>query len=62
MTYQTCPNCGERVYALGCTWCDEDAYIAEQIALDAQQYPARPKKPEPIVTGDRSTPPKGAEK
>ena len=29
----TCPDCGERVYGLGCTNCNEAAYIEEQIAL-----------------------------
>lgn len=27
---KTCPNCGERVYRLGCTNCDEKAYIEDQ--------------------------------
>lgn len=31
---KTCPNCGERVYRLGCTWCDEAAYIEEQAMQD----------------------------
>ncbi len=29
----TCPNCGSRVYKLGCVNCDEAAYIEEQIQL-----------------------------
>jgi hypothetical protein len=37
---KTCENCGERVYALGCVNCNEDAYmeaanVREQIRLDA---------------------------
>jgi hypothetical protein len=35
MSYQSCPDCGERVYKLGCTNCNETAYIAEQEALNA---------------------------
>ena len=27
---RTCENCGCRVYSLGCTNCDEPAYIEEQ--------------------------------
>lgn len=27
---KSCENCGEPVYGLGCTWCNEDAYIEEQ--------------------------------
>lgn len=30
---KTCENCGSRVYSLGCTWCDEWNYIAEQEEL-----------------------------
>lgn len=32
---KTCENCGCRVYALGCTWCDEEPYIQQQIELTA---------------------------
>lgn len=31
----TCPDCGERVYSLGCTNCNEAAYIDEQELLTA---------------------------
>lgn len=31
---RTCPNCGSRVYSLGCVNCDEENYSAEQVALD----------------------------
>jgi len=31
---KTCPDCGSRVYNLGCTWCNEEAYIAEQVEFD----------------------------
>lgn len=30
---KTCPDCGERVYNLGCVNCNESAYIEEQIQL-----------------------------
>lgn len=33
---RTCPDCGERVYNLGCVNCNEAAYIAEQEAFDAE--------------------------
>lgn len=32
---KVCPDCGERVYRLGCVNCDEDAYIEEQAGFDA---------------------------
>jgi hypothetical protein len=32
---KTCPDCGERVYSLGCTNCNEVAYINEQERLTA---------------------------
>lgn len=31
---KTCPDCGERVYSLGCVNCNEAAYIEEQAARD----------------------------
>ena len=33
MAYKTCPDCGERVYNLGCVNCNEAAYIEEQERL-----------------------------
>lgn len=36
---KTCPDCGERVYSLGCTNCNEVAYIDEQVRLTELQYP-----------------------
>ncbi len=36
---KTCPDCGERVYNLGCVNCNEPAYIEEQEMLTALQYP-----------------------
>lgn len=39
---KTCEDCGSRVYNLGCTWCNEVAYIAEQDRLtDLQCEPVR---------------------
>jgi hypothetical protein len=31
---KTCPDCGERVYNLGCVNCNEAAYIDEQVGFD----------------------------
>ncbi len=42
---KTCPDCGSRVYKLGCVNCDEDAYIAEQEMLTEAQDSERPKSP-----------------
>lgn len=46
---KTCPDCGERVYNLGCVNCNEAAYIQEQIELDAlyptEQLPAASESP-----------------
>lgn len=39
MAYETCENCGCRVYNLGCVNCNEEAYIAEQDTLtDGNSY------------------------
>lgn len=35
---KTCENCGERVYGLGCTHCNEPAYIKDQIARTELLY------------------------
>lgn len=35
---KTCPDCGERVYSLGCVNCNEAAYIEEQIMLTEPLY------------------------
>lgn len=43
MAYKTCPDCGERVYSLGCTNCNEGAYISEQASLDAD-WDAHPRR------------------
>lgn len=34
MAHETCPDCGCRVYNLGCVNCDEPCYIEEQERLD----------------------------
>ena len=39
MSYKTCPDCGERVYNLGCVNCNEPAYIEEQEMLTDLLYP-----------------------
>lgn len=44
MAYKTCPDCGSRVYKLGCVNCDEENYIAEQEYLTQLQYPDPPRK------------------
>lgn len=31
---KTCPDCGQPVYDLGCTWCNESAYIEQQNHFD----------------------------
>ncbi len=36
---KTCPDCGERVYNLGCVNCNEAAYIEEQERLNALDPP-----------------------
>lgn len=35
---KTCPDCGERVYSLGCTNCNEQVYIDEQVMLTELFY------------------------
>ena len=30
MAYETCEDCGSRVYKLGCVNCDEENYILQQ--------------------------------
>lgn len=49
MAYQTCPDCGERVYNLGCTWCNEDAYIEEQEMFTALEMSERPPAPAAVA-------------
>lgn len=46
---ETCPDCGERVYALGCVNCREEAYIEEQEYLTAL-YPTDDPKPVSVPT------------
>lgn len=46
---RTCPDCGGRVYNLGCVNCNEEDYIEEQAHFDAlheaeQQTEAAPPK------------------
>jgi hypothetical protein len=40
---KTCPDCGCRVYSLGCTNCNEEAYIEQQAMFDElpEEYAAR---------------------
>jgi hypothetical protein len=55
-----CENCGSRVYSLGCTWCNEEAYIAQQEAetdrqiaeVSAMRSGAGMDRVAPTVTGD----------
>lgn len=46
---ETCPDCGCRVYALGCTNCNEPDYIEAQEALDELNR-------EPETLADRKEP------
>ena len=39
MAFKLCPDCGERVYNLGCTNCNEASYIEEQEMLTELLYP-----------------------
>ena len=34
MLHQICPDCGSKIYKLGCVVCDEQNYIDAQIAQD----------------------------
>ena len=43
---RTCPDCGCRVYSLGCVNCDEDAYIEEQIQLTERYGEDDPPRPD----------------
>lgn len=51
---KTCPDCGCRVYSLGCVNCNESDYIEEQETLDEQKERepkhAPPKEP-PLPDG-----------
>lgn len=40
MNFRGCPDCGSRVYSLGCTWCDEERYMEEQEAGEAAFHAA----------------------
>jgi hypothetical protein len=37
VSVKSCPDCGCRVYALGCVNCNEEAYIEQQTVFDAEQ-------------------------
>ena len=41
---KTCPDCGCRVYKLGCVNCDEAAYVEEQEMLTDLQYPEQSRE------------------
>lgn len=30
MAYQTCEDCGSKIYSGHCTWCHEEVFIAQQ--------------------------------
>lgn len=50
---KTCPDCGSRVYNLGCVNCNEDDYIEEQIQIDSRKgYDTRPIPPAPRFLPD----------
>ena len=43
---KTCPDCGCRVYNLGCVNCNEEAYIEEQSVIDeAREHERRSEQP-----------------
>jgi hypothetical protein len=46
---QTCPDCGCRVYSLGCVNCDEPAYIDEQERLNDIYGSDDPREEPPSV-------------
>lgn len=46
---KTCQDCGERVYNLGCTNCNEGAYIEEQEYLTELQYRVASAEPDTDV-------------
>lgn len=37
MENKYCEDCGSPVYNLGCSWCNEEEYIEEQIRLIAYE-------------------------
>lgn len=37
MAYKTCPDCGSRVFNLGCVNCNEEDYIEEQKHFDEKE-------------------------
>ena len=39
MGYQSCENCGCRMYNGFCVNCDEETYIAEQYLMDGESIP-----------------------
>lgn len=52
-TMKTCENCGEPVYNLGCTWCNELDYIEEQAYFDELNERDRQKERESPPLGER---------
>lgn len=39
MSYQTCEDCGSKVYGGHCTWCHEETFIASQYRDLGEQVP-----------------------
>lgn len=50
MAYPTCENCGERIYNLGCSWCNEEDYIEEQARFDSLHEQETKHEREPTET------------
>ena len=53
---QTCPDCGCRVYNLGCVNCNEIAYIEEQEMFDAIREAENPYEPLPDPPSSETAP------
>lgn len=53
---KTCPDCGERVYSLGCTNCNEAAYMEEAEQREEQRIAER-DGPVCAVCGEHFAPP-----
>lgn len=39
MAYQTCEDCGSKVYGGHCTWCHEETFIAQQYRDEGMSVP-----------------------
>lgn len=46
MAYQTCADCGSKIYGGHCSWCHEETFIAEQYRELGEPVPKKIREKE----------------